>query len=35
MSEEEGRLTVLFDEHGYKTLSLAAVQRGGLLEHLS
>jgi ATP-dependent DNA helicase RecQ len=35
MSEEDGRLTVLFDEHGYKTLSMAAVQRGGLLERVS
>jgi ATP-dependent DNA helicase RecQ len=35
MSEEQGRLTVLFDDHGYKTLSLAAVQRGGLLQLVS
>jgi ATP-dependent DNA helicase RecQ len=35
ISEEAGRLTVLFDEHGYKTLSLVAVQRGGLLERVS
>jgi ATP-dependent DNA helicase RecQ len=32
ISEEAGRLTVLFDEHGYKTLSLVAVQRNGLLQ---
>ena len=35
MSEEGGRLTVLFDDHGYKTLSVAAVQRGGLLQRVS
>lgn len=31
MSVEEDRLTVLFDEEGYKTLSLAAVRRHHLL----
>jgi ATP-dependent DNA helicase RecQ len=25
------RVTVLFDEHGYRTLSMAAVQEGDLL----
>ena len=32
MSVEQDRLTVLFDEVGYKTLALAAVQKQGLLE---
>jgi ATP-dependent DNA helicase RecQ len=35
ISEEAGRLTVLFDEHGYKTLSLVAVLRNGLLQTVS
>jgi ATP-dependent DNA helicase RecQ len=35
ISAEAGRLTVLFDEHGYKTLSLAAVQRRELLRRLT
>ncbi|MCU1662992.1 MAG: recQ1, partial [Pseudonocardia sp.] len=32
MSTEDDRVTVLFAEHGYKTLSLAAVQENALLE---
>jgi ATP-dependent DNA helicase RecQ len=32
MSVEQDRLTVLFDEVGYKTLALAAVQKQGLLQ---
>jgi ATP-dependent DNA helicase RecQ len=31
MSVEEDRLTVLFDQVGYKTLALAAVEAQGLL----
>ncbi|MEY7975096.1 DUF3553 domain-containing protein, partial [Streptomyces pilosus] len=31
MRMEEDRLVVLFEQVGYKTLSLAAVQEGGLL----
>jgi ATP-dependent DNA helicase RecQ len=31
MSEEEGRLTILFESVGYRTLSLAVVQDHGLL----
>jgi ATP-dependent DNA helicase RecQ len=32
MREEDDRLTVLFDEEGYRTLSLAAVRKHALLE---
>jgi ATP-dependent DNA helicase RecQ len=32
MSTEPDRVTVLFAEHGYKTLSLAAVRDNDLLE---
>jgi len=31
MSVEEDRLTVLFDQVGYKTLALAAVEKQNLL----
>jgi hypothetical protein len=31
MSVEEDRLTVLFEAVGYKHLSLAAIEEGGLL----
>jgi ATP-dependent DNA helicase RecQ len=31
MSEEEGRLTILFESAGYRTLSLAVVQDQDLL----
>ena len=33
MREEDDRLTVLSEREGYRTLSLAAVQDGGLLRH--
>ena len=32
MSTEDDRITVLFAEHGYKTLALDAVRQHGLLE---
>ena len=32
MSAEEDRVTVLFAEHGYRTLALDAVRERGLLE---
>jgi ATP-dependent DNA helicase RecQ len=32
MSREDDRITVLFNEHGYKTLALDAVRERGLLE---
>ena len=32
MSTEDDRLTVLFDDHGYKTLSRETVHRQQLLE---
>jgi ATP-dependent DNA helicase RecQ len=35
MREEDDRLTVLFDEEGYRTLSLAAIREHGLLETAS
>jgi ATP-dependent DNA helicase RecQ len=31
MSSEQDRITVLFDQVGYKTLALAAVERNNLL----
>jgi ATP-dependent DNA helicase RecQ len=32
ISGEDDRITVLFDEFGYRTLSLEAVQENGLLQ---
>ena len=32
MSTEDDRMTVLFGEHGYKTLARDAVRRQGLLQ---
>ena len=33
LSYQDGRMTVLFDDVGYKTLSVKVVQANGLLTH--